>query len=94
MSHTQETQLEQNLNQTFFKPQNVRANYLLKCIFGQIRNLEGTVVPRDSYVISFISILAPVPKRTYEFEVTKGHIEVVISCYLISAAVTNLVHSK
>ena len=37
MSHTQETQLGQNLNQTFLKPPNFRANFLFKFIFGQIR---------------------------------------------------------
>ena len=35
MSHTLETQLEQNPHQTFFKPQNLWANFLF--IFGLIR---------------------------------------------------------
>ena len=37
------------------------------------------MVPRDSDVISFVNILAPIPSSTYKLEVTKGHIEVVFS---------------
>ena len=40
MSHSRATQLEQNFNQTFFKPQNLPENFLLKFVCEQMRTSQ------------------------------------------------------